>query len=523
MAVETRTTGAQPAALGAALPALGLGVLALTAFAAMSGRAPTIVLLLAGGGFAAMLFRYPFLGILIYLTTFLLTYPPALRGVGNLTINNLLGLVMLPLLLWGTLRDGLGWFLRARPLVFMLIVLLIMTTAGSLYNRVEQLGGRASVDLHKGVESDIAGKRAVPGRQLVRTQDQNVKFMTRYVFLLFFAFFVRTPAQLKAVLAMLVGILLLTYSNVSAEAGEAGWGRGRLRVVSEGGSALYTGTNPNKLAFYALFCLSFIWYYRSEVRSRLLLPVWALLAGSAIVLVPLTASRSGLLNLGVFFAVVIFEGRFSMRKVAGAVAIGILLVAQFGYDVSVLDLMLPERAAERVASLGADELLLEGQTTTGSFQRRAGNLVTVAKLISHNPLLGIGLGNYQMALEITNPTAMLGPPHNSYFWSAAEGGIVSLALYLAMFGWLLMKLSNFLKDYDARFGPVGCEWLVRATRTALILFMVFSMFADVWVNIFFHIVLGICVATVGIHLSYAETGVVPGQEPPPESDEALVL
>ena len=53
---------------------------------------------------AGLIVRRPTLGILVYLTTFLFTYPAFLRGSGNFTINNLLGLTLLPLMLFGMLR-----------------------------------------------------------------------------------------------------------------------------------------------------------------------------------------------------------------------------------------------------------------------------------------------------------------------------------------------------------------------------------------------------------------------------------
>ena len=56
------------------------------------------------GGF--LVIRRPVLGIMIYLTTFLFTYPVWLRGIGNFTINNMLGLVLLPLMMYGMLREG---------------------------------------------------------------------------------------------------------------------------------------------------------------------------------------------------------------------------------------------------------------------------------------------------------------------------------------------------------------------------------------------------------------------------------
>ena len=52
-------------------------------------RYVTVVLGLVAAAFLIVL-RYPFVGISVFLTTFLINYPAAARGTGPITINNLL-------------------------------------------------------------------------------------------------------------------------------------------------------------------------------------------------------------------------------------------------------------------------------------------------------------------------------------------------------------------------------------------------------------------------------------------------
>ena len=133
-----------------------------------------------------------------------------------------------------------------------------------------------------------------------------------------------------------MGVLLATYFNLSAEAGPFGWGRGRLRVVGTPGTALYTGTNPNKLAFYSLFVLSLLWYSRVRIRNWLVYPFWALATGISFVIIPLTASRSGFLNLLIFATIVLLEGRMSFRKL-----IGVTVLAMVAFVSATMALILP--------------------------------------------------------------------------------------------------------------------------------------------------------------------------------------
>ncbi len=483
-------------------------------WAGVSGNAGALVGAVFAVSGGILVLRQPFIGILILLTTFLVTYPAPLRGVGNLTINNVLGMILLPMLLYGTLREGVGWFTKLRPLLWLVMVGAILVSAGTLYNREIRVEGLDTVELRRGVEREIYGARVQTEGALIETRDRRIKYVTRYAFVVFFVFFVRTPRQLKIVVGILLSVLLLTYLNVGTEAGELGWGRGRLRVTGSGGTALYTGTNPNKLAFYALFCLTLLWYLRERVKTWVGYLPWLASTIGAAVAIPLTASRSGFLNMLLFFGIVLLEGRFSYRKVAGLALVTLLAVVQFGYDANVLDVFLPEDVSGRLTQLTptGEELLPEGQEARGSFQKRARTIVNAFEMVSVHPLLGVGLGNYPLVRAAVSPTAFAGPPHNSYIWAATESGLVGVGLYLAAFVWILRHLTDLLREYDGRFGPVDMRWLVHAMRTTMILFLFFSFFADVWAHIFFYVIIGLSLSLIRLHRTYTETGHVPGAD-----------
>ncbi|MBI5506860.1 MAG: O-antigen ligase family protein [Deltaproteobacteria bacterium] len=485
-----------------------------TTFVAAIGQGGPFVLAFAAVLGAYAVFRYPFLGVFAFLMTFLVTYPAPLRGSGNFTINNLLGLVLVPMLLFGTLREGIGWFWRTRPLVPLLMTLVILLSSGVVYNRyVGDVEGRASIEERRGVSKELYGPRKTGGELLVRTRDPRIKIVTRYVFLLFFVFFVRTPRQLKLVVALLLSVLLLSYLNLSSEAGELGWGRGRLRVVGEAGTGLYTGTNPNKLAFYILLCGIFLWYLRTRIVSNWLRLVWLGAFATCMVNLLLTGSRSGFLSELLFFAIVMLEGRITYRKLFGLAVAGMLLLVQVGYDVNVLGSFLPEATAERLSRItGTGDILSEGQTVEGSFQKRIRKLGETAGMIRLAPLLGVGLENFETVSQIYDPTGIGGPPHNSYLWAATEGGLVTLGLYIFCFYWMLRELFGISRDYAGRFGPVDLLWMVNSLRTLLVMFLFFSFFADVWVHIYFYVIAGLSMAVIRLHRTYAETGHVPGTQ-----------
>ena len=115
-----RASAATPAWV--ALPIVVFGA-AMAVATWIGGQWPLtlLVLLFVGASFVVVLNR-PHIGISLFLTTFLINYPGVARGVGPLTINNLLGIMFLALLAWNyyTTRDT--WYLR-EPLLWMLMAI----------------------------------------------------------------------------------------------------------------------------------------------------------------------------------------------------------------------------------------------------------------------------------------------------------------------------------------------------------------------------------------------------------------
>lgn len=452
---------------------------------------------------AMFIVRRPTLGILIYLTTFLFTYPAFLRGSGNFTINNVLGLTLLPLMLYGMLREGNWWIARWRPIVNLAVIVVVMIGSSIFY--------RPAIDVGR----DFLAERAVTsaraqGEALIATRDDSAKFLTRFVFLVFLVYFVRTPRDMKLVAATIVLCLLATYFSVSTEEGARGWGTGRLRVMGEAGTGLYAGRNPNKLAYFALYCLTLLWYSKRAIKSSLLYLPWAAATVLVFAIIPLTASRSGLLNLLIFLAIIMLEGKFNYRKFVGLAAVGLFFIIQVGFDLSVVDLFFPEDVAARLTRFEvrteALEMGLEGQ---GSAEGRIQTALSATRVFRYHPLFGVGIGNFNYERAILDPFGTVGPPHNSYLWALSEGGLIGLLLYAAFFVWVWRTIRNIEWEYEARFGALGLGWLVNATRTALVGFLFFSFFADMWHHVLFYIVMGFALAVIRAHQVYAETGQIP--------------
>jgi hypothetical protein len=79
--------------------------------------------------------------------------------------------------------------------------------------------------------------------------------------------------------------------------------------------------------------------------------------------------------------------------------------------------------------------------------------------------------------------------HNAYLLALAEGGMILLLVYLLLFWRTYKDLGKALKR--AALAPdVRLRWLVLATRTNLVLLLVFSLFAEAWKEFYYVLILG---------------------------------
>jgi O-antigen ligase len=406
-------------------------------------------------------------------------------------------------MMYGMLRDGRAWILRWRPIVLLAGVVASMVVSSWFY------APSADVNITPAAQRIQTSRRA-QGPALISTRDAEAKFLTRFVFLTFFVFFVRTPRDAKLVAATIIACLLMTYFSVSTGEGEFGWGTGRLRVLGEGGMGVYAGRNPNKLAYFATLCLALLWYARRAVKNPLMYPFWFVATALTFIMIPMTGSRSGMLNLLIFVAVLLLEGRFNYRKVVGLTLITIIVTIQLGFDVSVVDLLFPEDVATRLTRFDVRQEALEsGMEAQGSAEGRIRTAQAAMRIFALHPIAGVGIGNFNLERAVTDPFGTIGPPHNSYLWALAEGGIIGFTLYMAMFIWIFRQIREIEWEYEARFGPVGLGWMVAAMRTAMINFLFFSFFGDMWHHVLFYIFIGLALAIIRMHQVYAETGQVP--------------
>jgi len=250
------------------------------------------------------------------------------------------------------------------------------------------------------------------------------------VFFMMVAVFTRTPQCLRVfhVLALAtVTIVLLSYKYGTMQTGRLQFMQGSL-------------ANPNDFSMYLLVGLSFCLF--AFQRSGLLMKMFWMVGLAALVNTVLkTGSRSGLLTMGIMFALLVFRSGLMTRLAIGGLAVGLLFAAP---------LFLPRSVLVRYALIFSSEGSAEGgdskqaEFAAGSTEGRSALLKKSLIMTLQNPLVGVGIGRFASASADVAKTAGRRAEwlqsHNLYTQLSSELGLPGIALYLAAVYFGLMNL-----------------------------------------------------------------------------------
>ncbi len=297
---------------------------ALLAVATLTGMEATAIGIMVAGAVLAAVVIQPAIGILMLMANYLVaSYPSPIRGEGLLTINNILGIILVVLMVAELAQRPDLSFLRARQIrVFLAIgVIFVVSTIVSDHNfpNLQVTAGRF--------------------RLLDQTGPMTQDFVTRLAFFVLTLQFLTRKRDLKRAvtvmmicLVMIVPSALLGYASGNAVAG--------YRAAADFSAA----TNSNRLAFLCLLQIAFWWYFAraKPAPERTVLAVAVI--GSLIFTVFLSASRSGVLGLGILF--------YMLTKTRGGVKGGRLQVIAVGIvAVGALLTIIPQENLERLENL----------------------------------------------------------------------------------------------------------------------------------------------------------------------------
>ena len=435
---------------------------AFTAAVAAGGYWPltALVLTVVVGAFVVVV-RLPHVGISFFLTTFLINYPSAARGAGPLTINNFLGLLFVVLLLWDFYLHRDAWYVTDGLLLYGLFgiaVIFVLGTISAIYTLP---------DAH--VQSMIQK----PIGAVFQKTDYTTRFMFQYfsriAFVLFVLRFIQTPRQLLGMWVTLLFCILFAvppalYAYVHASGTDV---RALTKVVN-------WADNANRFAFGLLLGIALLYYLSIITQAKWVkgvAVVGTLLLSPTILM---SASRSGfmgMLLLGTLVMLGVFGGASALSR--RATLAGLAVVAAVG--LLTYFVILPPRMQERLLNLNPfASQPAEGSKST---EFRYATLANSVQIIADHPIMGVGLGNFRWVHKWKN--GRFKPPHNSFVWALAEGGVPLLLAFLGLFYALWRRLGRLRAAYEHH---DLIPYFPNLLRVYIILLLFFSAFADVWIE-----------------------------------------
>jgi O-antigen ligase len=393
---------------------------------------------------------------------------------------------------WGVLLIFAGWFFR-RPEGYAVMAVMFIALAIRIYRERRV---RVLRDVHARVLLAIGGLfllstawnefwARVPWLpDMDSTNHELTIFAMRVAFLVFVFYFIDTPGRIT-----LWAWLVIAFVVVAALSGILAFaaGEGFRRAHADFGMA----SNANRLAHICMFATSLLWFYRTHGPDRRLRRLTLPLLFLLLLTVLSAGSRSGLLQLLVFavLAIVLQEGWSPAQRLRSIAVLGSLVV--------MLAAVAPTAQLMRATSFDPHRAE-QGQD---SLKNRLNTVVAGVALLAHDPLFGTGIGNFRSVKRTHYGLPRQEGTHNGYLWAALAGGMGALALYLYLFS----RTYRTLRALE-RWGPPDLLWLARGLRVGLILFLLFSTFADFWLSEMFAVVIGLPMA---LSLITARAGVVP--------------
>jgi hypothetical protein len=416
-----------------------------------------ILILCVSAVAGAFIVAKPEYGIIIFLASFLLTTPAFLIGSGFFTLNNILGLLFCFLLSVHLFREKNLWFLRTRQIQLMAAIGLVFILSLLFAKKPPVLAaGLPQMDLQKKELWD---------------------YFTQFIFVIFLIHFIHNPRSIKII--FLLFISLITVSALSAILFGIGSGDDYRAASSFG---INMAKNSNHLAFYGLFAITILWYWRQETNS----PFFSLMSlaciGGLIYLILLCASRNAFFNI-LFLALILLveSGIKPGRIIAAGFLIGLIGMIAVNF--------IPEQNLHRLTAMKADP---KSKDAGRSLIERVQTLQTGMKMFSdHNILIGIGPGNFRWMRLLYYDHKKLAT-HNSYLWALLSGGILALVLYLALF-WNTWKDLRWMEKQPI-YGLSPPRWTVKTLRTMLLLFLLFSVFTEAWLQIILFLIVGLTIS-----------------------------
>ena len=366
-----------------------------------------IAIILVG---VVILIRYPFVGLLLYLITFVLRPGEMYPALAPLALERIIGLgVLITGMMVYKRKHGTLALPSAMPFKLMLAFMVVIIA--SLVVSVDEPATADSIEF----------------------------FAKLVVFFLLIHYTIDTRAKFEIFVALFV-LLILREAAMSFRDYYGGGFITRMGIKRAIGRGSF-GSGANSLAATLVFAMPFMVSMWKVYKNGL---IRFAIAGGLFLLILMTVntgSRGGLLAMLTVIGVTVFHTRY--RLVTTVVALGLMLGGWF---------LLPEQYQGRYATLVSDENA--NDISTGRVEIWENGL----RMFSDHPVLGIGSGAFIAA----NSSGEYGPPielnpHSIYIQLLAELGLIGFVVW---FAFLISYLRLLLKRHTPRRGPPGSEKLI---------------------------------------------------------------
>jgi O-antigen ligase len=267
------------------------------------------------------------------------------------------------------------------------------------------------------------------------------------------------------------------------------------RLVVGGSGRL---NNPNELAFVLLLGIPFWWRFMTSGKTGPFRKAAAVLALLTILLGFFkTGSRAGLFAFFIMMVAAFFRASMAGRL---KLVVGGFLAFAIGFAA------LPQYLRQRYITFEqADFESIDtsvGEKSVGaaadSAQGRKANLIDSIRITIHNPLLGVGAGNFAIAQDNAAKAAgrrrgsWLGT-HNTYTQLSSEAGIPVLLMFLTLLVTSILWLRDTRKKAHRCRGALAEDILLATAATEILAWaaFVFIFFAHVGYDLTIYLIVSL--------------------------------
>jgi hypothetical protein len=256
-------------------------------------------------------------------------------------------------------------------------------------------------------------------------------------------------------------VALVTFASIATRHYDPG--DGRLSGVQLG-----ILSNPNDLAINIAIsfplALAFMLHAKGPKKA-----IWTLALGFMCLGVVLTASRSGLLALLISIVICLWE--YGVKGKRRNLIAGTIVAMVLGMGIALSS----SHYRARVESIVAGNI--EGAEDRGSTEARKELLKKSIIVALHHPLVGVGPGCFPLVDEGWRVA------HNAYTELAAEGGIMSLVLFLLAV-WAAFKDIKQVRKLPKYKEDIEFQIFTQAVWAGMVAYLAGSFFASTEYNLY---------------------------------------